>query len=173
MAQLNAGDTRAFEVLYFRHRDWMVQVARRFCGDDELALDVLQETCLYFLRKFPGFELTCQLRSFLYPAIRHLARDARRKAARTPSVGTDLADLELPAPAASEPLDLVRDRLADALKALPEHQREVVLLRFVDGLSLHEVAEVLAVPLGTVKSRLHLALATLRADPRTRELFQP
>jgi RNA polymerase sigma-70 factor (ECF subfamily) len=61
--------------------------------------------------------------------------------------------------------------LEAVLASLPEEQREVVLLRFVDGLSLAEVAEVMAIPLGTVKSRLHNALKTLREDERTRELF--
>jgi RNA polymerase sigma-70 factor (ECF subfamily) len=57
------------------------------------------------------------------------------------------------------------------LTALPEEQREVLLLRFVDGLSLAEIAEVMDIPLGTVKSRLHNALQTLRQDERTRDFF--
>ena len=52
---MNNGDTRAFEVLYHRYRDWVYRLACRFTGDDEEALDVLQETFVYFLRKFPGF----------------------------------------------------------------------------------------------------------------------
>ncbi len=50
--------------------------------------------------------------------------------------------------------------------------REVVLMRFVDDLSLQEIAAALAIPTGTVKSRLHNALATLRDDPRTRRYFE-
>jgi RNA polymerase sigma-70 factor (ECF subfamily) len=171
VAALNAGDRSAFEPLYRRHRDWVVQLAARITGDEDLALDVLQETFLYVLRKFPGFKLTCQFRSFLYPAVRNLALAARCKATRTQSDGTEPADLDLPAPPpASEP-DADRQRLAAALAGLPEHQREVLLLRFVDGLTLQEVAEALEIPLGTVKSRLHLALAALRADERTREML--
>jgi DNA-directed RNA polymerase specialized sigma24 family protein len=60
IAAANAGDATAFEVLYFRYRDWVVGLAFRFTGDRDLALDVLQETFLYFLRKFPGFNLTSQ-----------------------------------------------------------------------------------------------------------------
>ena len=51
-------------------------------------------------------------------------------------------------------------------------QREVLLLRFVDGLSLAEIAEAMDIPLGTVKSRLHNALQTLRQDERTRNFFE-
>src|ERR1043165_286425 len=82
VAAINGGDPGAFETLYYRHRDWVVNLAFRFTGDRDLALDVLQETFLYLLRKFPGFILTCQLRRFLYPAVRHLAIAARRKAGR-------------------------------------------------------------------------------------------
>jgi RNA polymerase sigma-70 factor (ECF subfamily) len=64
IAAVNQGDVAAFEVLYRRHRDWVVNVAFRFIGDRDLALDVLQETFLYFLKRFPGFELRCQFRSF-------------------------------------------------------------------------------------------------------------
>src|SRR6185436_18590576 len=77
VALANQGDARAFELLYWRHRDWVVNLAFRFTRDRDLALDVLQETFLYLLRKFPGFTLTCQLRSLLYPAVRHLAIAAR------------------------------------------------------------------------------------------------
>ncbi|MBI2928813.1 MAG: sigma-70 family RNA polymerase sigma factor [Verrucomicrobia bacterium] len=171
IAALNAGDGSAFEPLYRRHRDWVVQLAARITGDEDLALDVLQETFLYLLRKFPGFKLTCQLRSFLYPAVRNLALAARRKAIRTQSDGTEPVDLDLPAPEPPVEPDADRERLAVALANLPEHQREVLLLRFVDGFRLQEIAAALGIPLGTVKSRLHLALAALRADARTREMF--
>jgi RNA polymerase sigma-70 factor (ECF subfamily) len=50
-------------------------------------------------------------------------------------------------------------------------QREVLLARFVDEMSLEEIAAALEIPLGTVKSRIHNALATLRDDPRTRNYF--
>jgi RNA polymerase sigma-70 factor (ECF subfamily) len=57
------------------------------------------------------------------------------------------------------------------LTALPEEQREVLLLRFVDGLSLAEIAAAMDIPLGTVKSRVHNALQTLRRDERTQGFF--
>jgi len=61
--------------------------------------------------------------------------------------------------------------LQSVLAGLSEAHREVVLLRFVDGLSLEEIAFATEAPLGTVKSRLHNALKLLRDNPRTRELF--
>src|SRR5690606_11144283 len=64
VAALNDGEAAAFDCLYHRHRDWAAALAHRFTRDRDTALDVLQETFLYLARKFPGFTLTCQLRSF-------------------------------------------------------------------------------------------------------------
>ena len=169
IAAINGGDAAAFEALYHRYRDWVVHLAARLTGDENLALDVLQETFLYVLKKFPGFRLTAQFKSFLYPAVRNLSIAARRKAKRLQSDETELQSLADTA-APSGPAAL--GDLALALDGLPAEQREVLLLRFVDGLSLAEVAEAMDIPLGTVKSRLHNALATLRRDPRTREFFE-
>jgi RNA polymerase sigma-70 factor, ECF subfamily len=169
VAAINDGDAAAFEVLYHRHRDWVVGLAFRLTGDNDAALDVLQETFLYVLRKFPGFRLTANFKTFLYPAVRNLSIAARRKASRYQATETELDQLEqAAAPPASS---AAADDLQFVLAALPEEQREVLLLRFVDGLSLAEVAGAMDIPLGTVKSRLHNALQTLRQDARTRDFF--
>lgn len=169
VAAINQGDHAAFETLYRRHRDWTVNLACRFTGDESLALDVMQETFLYLLRKFPGFELRASLRTFLYPAVRNLSIAARRKAGRCQAGSSEedmLATLPAPEVAASG-----SDDLTAVLAGLTEEHREVLLLRFVDGLSLEEISVAMEIPLGTVKSRLHNALKLLRENPRTRELF--
>jgi RNA polymerase sigma-70 factor (ECF subfamily) len=159
IAAANHGDADALETLYFRYRDWVLAVAFRVCLDREDALDVVQEVFIYFFGKFPGFKLRCQLKTFLYPVTRHRALDRIRKRVDTVSDVTSLRDL--PAPpwrdAAAE-----RQSLSEQVGHLPSEQREVVLLRFADGLSLAEIGQALDIPVGTVKSRLHNALATLR-----------
>jgi RNA polymerase sigma-70 factor (ECF subfamily) len=175
VAVCNDGDAleaaRAFEALYRRHRDFVLRVARRFARDRELALDALQETFAYLLGKFPpaggGLVLTARLQTLLYPAAKNAAITAVRKARRYAGSG-DAALEELPAeaPAEGEPIDA-------ALAALSPERREVLTLRFVDDLSLAEIAVALEVPLGTVKSRLHLALKELREDSRIKDLFDP
>src|SRR3954469_9659369 len=95
---LNAGEASAFDALYFRYRDWVVRLARRFTGNDDDALDVLQETFSYVFRKFPGFVLTASMTTFLYPVVKNLSIAARRK--RTRMASTDA--LETPEPAANE-----------------------------------------------------------------------
>jgi RNA polymerase sigma-70 factor, ECF subfamily len=169
VAAINRGDAAAFETLYFRHRDWVAGLAYRFTGDSDAALDVMQETFLYLLRKFPGFHLTANLKTFLYPAVRNLSISARRKTARYQAMPAQLEQLEhAPAPPAPT---ADADDLQVVLAALPEAQREVLLLRFMDGLSLAEIGAAMDIPLGTVKSRLHNALQTLRQDERTRSFF--
>jgi len=170
IAAMNDGDAAAFEVLYFRYRDWVVGLAHRITGHNDAALDVMQETFLYFLRKFPGFRLTANFKTFLYPAVRNLSIAARQKAGRYQATAGELEHLDLePAPAAVE---TGLGDLGVVLADLSEEHREVLLLRFVDGLSLAEIARATDIPLGTVKSRLHKALECLRKDERTKEFFE-
>ncbi|MCI0343203.1 MAG: RNA polymerase sigma factor [Planctomycetales bacterium] len=167
VAAANGGDVAAFEALYRRHRDWVVRLAFRFTGDHDSALDVLQETFSYLLRKFPGLVLTGKLTTLLYPVVRHTALHSRRKARRAVPLETTTVD-----PPAREPeRPGTREELAAVLRGLSEEHRETLLLRFVDGLSLEEIARTLGIPTGTVKSRLHNALQHLREDPRTRQLL--
>lgn len=169
---LNAGDASAFDGIYYRHRDWVVRLAQRFTNNPDDALDVLQETFSYLFRKFPGFVLSASMTTFLYPVVKNHSIAARRKRNRL----VQFADAgALPEPAAKESIDADagRDELRAVLAVLPEGQREALLMRFVDGMSLLEIGEALGIPEGTVKSRLHNAIATLRGDERTRRYFEP
>ena len=196
---------RAFETLYRRHRDYVLRVALRFVRDRDAALDVLQETFTYLLRKFPptgdGLVLTARLQTLLYPVAKNCAITVLRKADRhartdsewhrdgesggsgrsrgfagsggfgdSPAFRSSGPDPdELPAECV-EPESGVIDA---ALAGLAAERREVLTLRFVDGLSLAEIASTLHVPVGTVKSRLHLAIKQLRDDPAIKDLFEP
>ena len=170
IAAINGGDDLAFEVLYRRYREWVVGLAYRFTRDRDLALDVMQETFLYFVKKFPGFQLTASLKTFLYPAVRHLSIALQRQSNRFASSEAALEELEVSL--TSSPVMAEHESLQIVLANLSPLHREVLLLRFVDGLALGEIAEALGVPLGTVKSRLHNALGTLRDDKRTKKFFE-
>ena len=165
IAAVNHGDTAAFDALYYRYRDWVAHMAFRFTGDRDLALDVLQETFLYLSKKFPGFKLTAKLTTFLYPAVRNYSIAARRRNERFTS---QAAAAEPSAPTAAK----TGEGLAEVLAGLPEEHREVLLLRFVDEMSMEEIAAAARIPVGTVKSRLHYALKTLRASDATKELLE-
>jgi len=164
----NRGSPDAFEALYYRYRDWVYRLAWRFTGNQQDALDVLQETFTYLLGKFPGFELTASMTTFLYPVVKHLSIAVHNKNRRFTSDEDVISELAAPA---SKETERSRSELAAALTVLPEEQREVLLMRFIDNMSLQEVATALNIPLGTVKSRLHHALKTLRKDRRTRDYF--
>jgi RNA polymerase sigma-70 factor (ECF subfamily) len=172
VAAINEGDLDAFETLYRRYRDWVVGLAHRFLRDRDLALDVLQETFSYVLGKCPGLELTARMTTFLYPVVKNLSIRHREKARRSLGDAGDEVLARLPD---RKPVDEHRSLHLEDLRAvvdgLPEAQQEVVLMRFVDGMKLEEIAAALSVPLGTVKSRLHNALHALREDGRTRRYF--
>lgn len=166
---LNGGEAAAFEAIYYRYRDWVARLAQRFCGNENDALDVVQETFLYLHRKFPGFKLTARLTTFLYPVVKHLALAIRRRRGR---LREDLGALEMMAAAHSpSPREGIED-LRVVLSAVPEIHREVLLMRYVDDMSLEEIANALSIPLGTVKSRIHNALKMLAEDHRTKRFFQ-
>ncbi len=177
IAAANAGDCGAFEAIYERYRDWVLRVAWRYNPDRDEAMDAVQETFLYLLRKFPGFKLTSRMTTFLFPVVRNIALTQRRRRGRDES-GT--ADVDVAARVwkgaravsdAGAPHADSGDDLAVVLGGLPEAQRDVLLMRYVDDMELAEIAAALEVPLGTVKSRLHGALERLRADPGARRYF--
>jgi len=168
IAAANQGEEAAFAALYHRYRDWTVRLAWRFTGNETDALDVLQDTFTYLFRKFPGFRLTARLTTFLYPAVKNLSLKVIRRRRRT-VVSDEIVEAVSPA-IETDPTD-TRSELAEVMASLPDTHREAVLMRFVDDLSLAEIAEALAIPLGTVKSRLHNALKMLKDDPRTRRYF--
>ena len=164
---INGGDSEAFEILYYRYRDWVYNLAWRFTHNGSDSLDVLQETFTYLLDKFPGFSLTASMTTFLYPVVKHLAFNISRKNRRFISGEDNLDEIPTPAEESAEH----RSELAVVLNILPEEQREVLLMRFVDDMDLKEIAAALNIPIGTIKSRLHRALNTLRQDGRTRNYF--
>jgi RNA polymerase sigma-70 factor (ECF subfamily) len=168
IAAANNGDVAAFTTLYQRYRDWVIRLAYRFTHHDEDAQDVLQETFSYLLRKFPGFVLTAQMTTFLYPVVKNLSIAVRRKRTRMAGASDEMLEMLPSEPAPGD----ARQELAVVVAGLPVTQREVVLMRFVDDFSLAEIATALAIPLGTVKSRLHHALNALRSDTSTRQYFE-
>lgn len=165
---INKGDAEAFDALYYRYRDWVYNLAWRFTGNRQDALDVLQETFIYLLGKFPNLSLKASMTTFLYPVVKHLSLNIHRKNRLLQSDEDSLN--EFPAPISKDPVEY-RSELAAVLNVLPQEQREVLLMRFVDDMSLKEIAEALNIALGTVKSSLHRALEALRQDNRTRKYF--
>ena len=170
----NTGDrsdaVEAFETLYKRHKDYVLRVAFRYVRDADLALDVLQDTFSYILKKIPppgpGLKLDAQLRTLLYVVARNNAISLLRKANKAEFSGEIDPD-ELPAPAYRD-----TSEVAEILRGLSPGQREIITLRFVDDHPLKDIGEILDIPLGTVKSRLHKAIEAMRKLPNVRVFFE-
>ena len=170
----NTGDRsdaiEAFETLYARHKDYVIRVALRYVGDADLALDVLQDTFSYLLGKFPppgeGLRLDAQLRTLLYVVAKNNAISLLRKGSKA-DAGGDIDPDALPAPGYRDSSDLTA-----LLRGLTPGQREIITLRFIDDHSLQDIGEILDIPLGTVKSRLHKAVAAMRKLPSVKDFFE-
>ena len=166
----------AFDTLYRKYRDRVYSSAYRILRDPALAADVTQETFLTVLRKASKFDFRSAFSSWLYRVAVNLSIDARRKRGRhrplslgDPEVSAwaESADRRkepppgpLAAAAASELAEIVEKAVADLNPKLGV----VVVLRYVEGLGYEEIAEILEVPLGTVKSRLNRAHAALEGE---------
>jgi RNA polymerase sigma-70 factor, ECF subfamily len=165
---INKGNTDAFGTLYYRYRDWVFGLAWRITGNHQDAQDVLQETFTYLLEKFPGFNLTASMTTFLYPVVKNLSLNAIRNKDKFISQ----QDLETEPPAGQMPDSTdSRTELAEVLANFSEENREVLLMRFVDDMTITEIAEALNQSESAVKSRLYRALELLRSDNRTKKYF--
>ncbi|HPF37196.1 MAG TPA: sigma-70 family RNA polymerase sigma factor [Phycisphaerae bacterium] len=167
-AAINRGDLSAFDTLYERYAPWVHALAFRFTRNEADALDVLQDAFAYVVKKAPHLRLTARATTFLYPVVKHAAITRIRRRDREGNLSVEALH-NLTAPPADRSGDL--GDLQDAMGRLSEAHREVILMRYIDGMSQEEIADALGVPVGTIKSRLHHAIRTLRDDPRTRDYF--
>jgi len=173
VAAIQAGQTDLFDALYHRHRDALYRMAYRLARDEHLALDAVQEACVYLVRKLndPGFELrpNVRLTTLLYPVLRSRVVDRARVMKRFAGDAETLLNRLAEQPTTDAPSD--QDELCRVLDVLPAAQREAIELYVLEGCTLAEVAEATGAALGTVKSRIHHALRKLREDPATRAYF--
>ncbi len=165
-----AGDEEAFASLARTVGDRLFAVAYRILRDVGLAEDAVQQTLVTAWRELPGLRDRDRFDAWLHRLLVHACYAEARKARRW-SASIRALPVEIPA-AADETLTVVhRDQLDRGFRRLPPEQRAVFVFHHWLGLSLPEVADHLDVPLGTVKSRLHYATASLRAaleaDART------
>ena len=158
-----AGDRTAMATLYRRHSQVLLAQLILVTGDQQLAEELLQDTMLVVWRSAAAFRGDAKVRTWLIGIARRQARDRRRKH-RLHSVGDAILNAEPSPDPGPEQHALGRAEAADvavAIQQLSRPYREVVELVFGAGLTVAETAEVLAIPLGTVKSRLSAARAAL------------
>jgi len=172
VALSQGGSEEAYAVLVERYSDYVFTIAARILGDDEDAYDAAQEAFVRAYRAIGRFRGDAKFSSWLYRiatnrALTHLKR--RRK--RAPAVDIDAGphiesaiDVE---PTRTRPDQLVvdaefRDHVRAAVAQLPDQYRTVITLFYLEQRSYREVADVLGLPMGTLKTHLHRGRAMLR-----------
>ena len=149
----------SFEEIVRRHQRMVYSLALHFLRDPSLAEDLAQEVFLDFFRKSPEIQSPAHLQHWLRKVTAHRCIDYVRRQ-RMKSVSLDERDE--PSVAAEEPDPLVSKKLQQMVSTLPPRRRMVVLLRYQEEMELHEIAEVMEMPLNTVKSYLQRSLEFLR-----------
>ncbi len=174
MQLAGVGDARAFEVIFDRHGDVAFSLAYRMCGRRAMAEDVVQDAFLSVWRSGARYTgARGSVRSWVLGIVHHRAVDAARHGAVTE--GRDVSDEgsahRVAAPDRTDAEVASREQAREvrgALAKLPPEQRRVIELAYFGGFTHGEIAEMLALPAGTVKGRMRLGLAKLRlalADP--------
>jgi RNA polymerase sigma-70 factor (ECF subfamily) len=174
VAAAQAGDRRALDALLRRHYDRVHAICRRIAGSSRDADDAAQETMISIVRGLDRFDSRSAFATWIYRIATNAAVDELRKRNRRPPLpARDEAGhaAEVVDPLSARRIDAVADRLAldAALAALPEDFKAAVVLRDVGDLDYGEIAEVLGVPVGTVKSRIARGRARLAEQLGNRE----
>lgn len=163
MLLARGGVTAAFEVLVRRHQGRALRVAGRYLGDPYAARDVVQNAFIAVYRLLPQYQPRGRFSSYLLAVLLNQCRLEVRRRGHVRLVET--AELG-PLSSGYDESILARERAREldrALGRLSAKVREVVILRFAAGLSHQEIAEILAIPVGTAKRRLFDGLEKLRA----------
>ena len=153
------GDRASFEILVRRHERAVLGVALGILRDYHAAQDAVQDTFVAAYEELGTLRHGARFGAWVLGIARRRAIDIWRKRARTPQ---PTASLDSSVAHGDGRLDDTVDEVLEAIGRLPERLRQVVLLRFCDGLSAREIAQTTGLPEGTVSSRLSRAVARLR-----------
>jgi RNA polymerase sigma-70 factor (ECF subfamily) len=162
ITQAQRGDRQAFGELVRCHREGVINVVYRMCGDANLAEDAAQEAFIRAWQHLPNYQPRSPFRNWVYRIATNVARDFLRRERETVDVD------ELPLAASDEGPEAIAERgergerVRQAVLALPPASRAVLVLREYEGLSYREIADTLGIPIGTVMSRLNYARNRLR-----------
>jgi len=181
LKEYTAGDRAAFSTLMKRYSNELVHFLTRFLGSRAAADDVFQDTFLQIHLSADTFDVDRRFKPWLFTIAANKARDYHRKHNRSAAGGAmslsstidrtgegerfvDLLESEAPTPD-TPLLDAERSRIVkQVMDSLPLHLREILLLSYFQKLSYNDIARDLTIPLGTVKSRLHTAVAAFARE---------
>jgi len=161
MRRVREGDREAFEVLIRRHQQGLMNFFARM-GAYTDAEDLAQKTLLKVFEYRFRYRETAKFTTFLYTLARHAWIDGLRRKKRRDAYTDGLRQDECLADTASAGRAAVSMDAQAALEALPQRLRSVVVLGICQGLAYEDVARILKIPTGTVKSRMFVALRRMR-----------
>ena len=157
------GDRDAFRALYEKYRDKVYASALRIVGEASLAEDLAQEIFVKIHDDLRGFKFESRFSTWLYRIAVNHAINKANEIERRGRIRERIAREQPPEPPRGPDADrFADDRVIRAVGELSPKLRAIIALRYLEGLSYSEIAEVLEVSIGTVKSRLFLAHETLR-----------
>ena len=164
LSAARGGDRPALEALLQRYQARIYRYGLRMCGDPDDARDVLQDTMLALARRVGSLQAAGALPTWLYTVARRFCIKRRRGGPAPHSLDASAETLADPGRGPEEWVASrqIETALADAIAALNPQQRDVLVLRDVEGLSAAETASVLGIRVAAVKSRLHRARVALR-----------
>jgi RNA polymerase sigma-70 factor (ECF subfamily) len=172
LAAARQGDAAALEALLVRYQPHLYRFGLRMCGNEDDAGDVAQESLISMARSLPDFRGDASVSSWLYTIARSFCIKKRRRSKFAPareesidapgSAAVDQLADPSPSPEQAAANRELERALVRAIDALDIPQREVLVLRDVEGLPAAEVATVLGISVDAVKSRLHRARAAVR-----------
>src|SRR5688572_4650837 len=174
LAEYRAGDKTKFAVLVLRYQRELYHFLVRFLGDRAAAEDVFQETFLQVHQSADQFDPSRRFRPWLFTIAANKARDLIRSQARRPTnplqasispgdeeSGEFIDLMQSTADMPSDPMEMqeLQQQVQSTVGNMPEHLREILLLSYFHQFPYKQISEILDIPLGTVKSRLHAAVA--------------
>lgn len=165
ISRARGGDREAFGELVEQYRDNVYRLAYRMCGNAYDADEAAQEAFVAAWRALPNFRGDAKFSTWLYRLTTNAAIDVMRREKRHQTVGDgEMMELADDADSPQETVERTEQQEAvqKALSTLSEEYREVLLLRYMEELDYAEIAEVLQLPSGTVKSRINRAKAALK-----------
>ena len=159
LSRVAGGDRRAFQALYDRHAERVFRFALSIVRRAHLAEDVLQETMIVVWKRAKTFKGNAKVSTWILGICRNLAFNLLRKEKRGDRLPEERPNTSDPAKSVETAVHVER-----ALETLPDHHREVMHLVFYEEMNLREAAEILGIPEGTVKSRMHHARKALAKE---------
>ncbi len=182
-SRYRAGRDEAFAELVTRYRQELFQFLARFVNNRAVAEDLFQETFLQVHLSIDTFDPSRRFKPWIFTIAANKARDWLRRNTRQQAAPLsaliereqgegpafiDLLEAELPLPVEDLEKKEIRQLVQEVVAALPDHLREVLLLAYFNRFAYKEIASMLGIPLGTVKSRLHAAVGTFADLWKTR-----